>query len=211
MVGQHQIKLPNQASREEGDPTINAITCGEEPNTVQIHASMPYVEKAYEMPGVIEKAHSFLITLKPLSRSFSLPFNTTLKSIYNPKNYADANSTPLPKVVADNGLTYVKGRQTESHERVDFYLKPDKKGNTDMAIYCYLSDGVQDARNCMMGFADKDLSLDVVVKISESEIGDYKNIKQSVSEIIDSIIDKRDTSKKDVIFRLSQEPGHVGA
>jgi hypothetical protein len=63
----------------------------------------------------------------------------------------------------------------------------------------------------MMGFADKDLSLDVVVKISESEIGDYKNIKQSVSEIIDSIIEKRDTSKKDVIFRLSQEPGHVGA
>ena len=213
-VGEYRLKFPGRfiQSDDGQSPSISTITCGHEPNSVQIQASLPYVEQADTMPGTIEKAHNFLITIKPLSSSFNLPIKTTLKSIYNPKNYADAKSTPFPKVVVEGGLTYVKGRQSEDHQdRVDFYLKPDKKGNTDMAIYCYLSDGVQDARNCMMGYADKQYDLDVVVKISESEVSDYKNIKRSVSEIIESIIEKDESPRKNVIFRMSQAPDHIGA
>jgi hypothetical protein len=214
MVSELHIKLPDRfmPSDDGQNPSINAITCGDEPNTLQIQASTSYIENADSMSGAIERAHNFSITLKPISSSFNLPIKTTLKSLYNPKNYQDAKSTPFPKVVVENGLTYVRGRSSEGHpDRVDFYLKPDKKGNTDMAIYCYLSDGVQDARNCMMGYADEDLSLDVVVKISESEVRDYKNIKQSVSEIIDSIIEKDQTRTKNVNLRMTQAPEAIGA
>lgn len=213
MVGEYRLKFPDRIiPAEDGSPSISNITCGHEPNSVLIQASLPYVEQADNMPGTIEKAHNFSITIKPLSSSFSLPIKTTLKNIYNPKNYSDAKSTPLPKVVVEGGLTYVKGRPSEDHpERVDFYLKPDKKGNTDLAIYCYLSDSAQDSRNCMMGYADKDFDLDVVIKISESEVSDYKNIKRSVSEIIESIIEKDESPRKNVIFRMSQAPDHIGA
>lgn len=212
-VGQHNIKFPDHFMQYEDDlyPSINAITCGSEPNSIQIQASLPYVEQAQEIPGTIEKEHSLQITLKPLSLTSSRPIKTTLKSIYNPKNYADAKSTPYPKVVVENGLTYVKGRPVDGGtDRVDFYLKPDKNGNTDLAIYCYLSDAIPNAKSCLMGYADKENELDVVVKINESEVRDYKNIKQSVSEIIDSIIDKKDGPRKDVSFPMSLAPDHIG-
>jgi hypothetical protein len=212
-VGQHRIKFPDRFMQYEDDlyPSINAITCGTEPNSIQIQVSLPYVERAQEIPGTIEKEHNLQITLKPLSPTSSRPIKTTLKSIYNPKNYADAKSTPFPKVVVENGLTYVKGRPAEGGtDRVDFYLKPDKKGNTDLAIYCYLSDGLPDAKSCLMGYADKEYELDVLVKINESEVRDYKNIKQSVSEIIDSIIEKKEGPRKDVSFPMSQAPDHIG-
>jgi hypothetical protein len=214
MVGDHYIKFPDHFMQYEDDqaPSINTITCGSEPNSVNIEASLPYEERANGVNGTIEKEHNLQITLKPLSPASSRPIKTTLKSIYNPKNYADAKSTPFPKVVVENGLTYVKGRPAEGGtDRVDFYLKPDKKGNTDLAIYCYLSDGLPDAKSCLMGYADKEYELDVVVKIDESEVRDYKNIRQSVSEIIDSIIEKKDEARKDVSFPMRQAPDHIGA
>ena len=174
-------------SKAEYEDETGFVTCDSEIEILQIRARRESVSRTSMTEEKVDRVEDFLITLQPKSDEPIVPIKDALAAIYDPENYSDGR-LPYAKVKDGNGLIYIQGAMDEmSGHRTDIYLKSNGSGNTLFMAYCDVLRGVRGNRNCMMGYTEAALGLNVVVKIDPTDVGNYREIMQSARDAIEPI------------------------
>lgn len=177
-LGSHDVVVPASYaySKAEYDDESGFVTCESKIDILKIQARRENLSRTSLGDDRFDRDKDFLITLQPKSDEPTVPIKEALAAIYDPENYSNGQ-LPYAKVKDGNGLIYIQGAQSEmSGHRTDIYLKSDKAGNTQFMVYCEITRGVRSDRDCMMGYTENDLGLNVIVKIDPSDVGDYRQI-----------------------------------
>lgn len=136
----------------------------------------------------VDQRDDYLITLQAKSTEPRISIGDTLSVIYN-KSHHDNGKLPYPMVKDGNGLIYIHGAPNPDEDhRSDIYLKPTASGDTEFMVYCDVAAGQLGKRNCLMGYTEDKLGLNVVIKITQSEVGNYRGIMQTVRHSIEPIL-----------------------
>lgn len=166
------------------------VTCESEIAVLEIRARLENVDQVSLKYGHANRDEDYLITIQKQSDEPKISVKDTLAAIYDPEKYTYA-APPYPKVLTSNGLIYIRGGQKQQRaHRSDVYIKPDKSGFTEMMVYCEVAPNLRDARNCLMGYTDNEFGVNVVVRVSQSEVGNYHAIMRTAKNTIEPIFTK---------------------
>lgn len=196
-LGGHSVVVPQSYafSKAEYEDDTGFVNCESAIQILQIRARRESVSRTSMSEAQVDQAEDFLITLQPKSDEPLVPVKDALATIYDPANYSDGR-LPYPKVKNSNGLIYIQGAQDEvSGHRTDIYLRGNKSGYAEFMVYCEVTRGVRSSRNCMMGYTESSLGLNVIVKIDPADVGDYRAIMHTARQAIEPIFPAKNTGE----------------
>lgn len=196
-LGGHEVVVPESYaySKAEYEDDTGFVTCESKIQVLELRARRENISRTSMSEAQVDQAEDFLITLQPKSDEPLVPVKDALKAIYDPANYPDGR-LPYAKVKNGNGLIYIQGAQNEvSGHRTDIYLKGNKSGYAEFMVYCEVTRGVRSPRNCMMGYTESSLGLNVIVKIDPADVGDYRAIMHTARQAIEPIFPAKNTGE----------------
>lgn len=196
-LGGHAVVVPESYAYSKADyeDDTGFVTCESNIQVLELRARLANISRTSMSEAQVDQAEDFLITLQPKSHEPLVPVKDALATIYDPANYSDGR-LPYPKVKNSNGLIYIQGAQDEvSGHRTDIYLKGNKSGYAQFMVYCEVTRGVRSSRNCMMGYTESSLGLNVIVKIDPADVGDYRAIMHTAKQAIEPIFPAKNTGE----------------